>query len=152
MKLWLACLGVLALSAASARAGGSADGVKPVMTGVVNPAQARVDYMLKCQGCHRPDGTGDAHSTPSMKGFVARFLHVNGGREFLGRVPGVASTDLSDARLADVLNWTLYRFDGGNVPTNFKPYSPEELKILRQKPLRIERGETRARLVAQMGG
>lgn len=152
MKFWFACLGVLALSVAGAQAGGSTGVVSAAIPGVVNPAQARVDYMLKCQGCHRPDGTGDAHSTPSMKGSVARFLHVKGGREFLGRVPGVASVDLSDARLADVLNWTLYRFDGGNVPVDFKPYSPEELKILRQKPLRIERGETRARLVAQMGG
>lgn len=151
MKLWLACPAVLALSVAGARAGGSEGGAIPPMSGVTNPAQARVDYMLKCQGCHRPDGTGDAHSTPSMKGSVARFLHVKGGREFLGRVPGVASVDLGDARLADVLNWSLYRFDAGNIPANFRPYTAAEIKMLRQKPLRVERGEARARLVAQMG-
>ncbi|MGD9810874.1 MAG: cytochrome C [Sphingobium sp.] len=132
----------------AAAAGASAPTSVP---GVANPAQARVDYMLKCQGCHRPDGSGDAMSTPSMKGFVARFLHVQGGREFIARVPGVASTDLSDARLADVLNWAIYRFDAENVPADFRPYTPEEMGMLRQNPLRIERAETRARLIVRIG-
>ncbi|OYX93921.1 MAG: hypothetical protein B7Y74_08440, partial [Novosphingobium sp. 35-62-5] len=31
-----------------------------------DPKQARIDYMLKCQGCHRPDGGGDDRSNPPM--------------------------------------------------------------------------------------
>ena len=122
------------------------------MPGVSNPRQAHVDYMLKCQGCHRPDGNGDDVSNPPMNGKVAKFLHVPGGRAFLGRVPGVATVDLDDARLAAVLNWTLYRFDRGNLPADFKPYLPAEIGRLRKAPLRTERAAMRAALVARMPG
>lgn len=118
--------------------------------GVANAPRARIDYMLKCQGCHQPDGNGNAVNTPPLKGQVARFLSVPGGREFLGRVPGVASTDLDDQRLADVLNYTLYRFDRANVPADFKPYTAAELARLRTAPLRLERAAERARLVARL--
>lgn len=122
------------------------------MPGVSRPQQAHIDYMLKCQGCHRIDGSGDTVSNPPMNQKVARFLSVPGGRAFLGRVPGVATVDLDDARLADVLNWTLYRFDRGNLPKGFKPYTAVEIAILRSRPLRTERAAARAALVAQMPG
>lgn len=116
--------------------------------GVSDAYQARTDYQLKCQGCHRPDGGGDDHSNPPMRGIVARFLTVPGGREFIGRVPGVATVDLPDDRLANLVNWTIFRFDPAHVPQNFRPYTAEEIGRLRQNPLRLERAATRARLVA----
>ncbi|MEI6643065.1 MAG: cytochrome C [Novosphingobium sp.] len=116
--------------------------------GVRDAYQARTDYQLKCQGCHRPDGSGDDHSNPPMRGVVARFLGVPGGREFIGRVPGVATVDLPDDRLANLVNWTIYWFDREHVPAGFRPYSAEEIGRLRQNPLRLERAATRARLVA----
>lgn len=122
------------------------------MPGVIRPQQAHIDYMLKCQGCHRIDGSGDAVSNPPMNQKVGRFLSVPGGRAYLGRVPGVATVNLDDARLADVLNWTLYRFDRGNLPKGFKPYTASEIAILRNRPLRTERAAARAALVAQMPG
>lgn len=121
---------------------------EPVMRGVSNPQQARIDYMLKCQGCHRPDGSGDDHSNPPMKHIVARFLSVPGGREFLGRVPGVSTVDLDDVRLANLLNWTLYTFDPAHMPTDFRPYTAKEIGQLRRHPLRLERAPMRAQLVA----
>lgn len=120
------------------------------MPGVVNPQQAHIDYMLKCQGCHRIDGSGDEVSNPPMNGKVARFLSVQGGRQFLGQVPGVATVDLDDVRLANLLNWTLYRFDRANIPADFKPYSAEEMAHLRKTPLRTERLSTRQTLIAKM--
>lgn len=143
---WIVRLAPLAVFALLAATQGLRAGTAGV-PGVKNPAQARVDYMLKCQGCHRPDGSGDESSNPPLNHQVARFLGVPGGREFLGRVPGVATTDLPDDRLADLLNWTLYRFDAGHVPADFKPYTPEEIGRLRKVPLRLERLETRAALV-----
>ena len=122
------------------------------MPGVIRPQQAHVDYMLKCQGCHRIDGSGDAVSNPPMNQKVARFLSVPGGRAFLGRVPGVATVNLDDARLADVLNWMLYRFDRGNLPKEFKPYTASEIAVLRSRPLRTDRASARAALVVQMPG
>lgn len=122
------------------------------MPGVYDARQAHSDYKLKCQGCHRPDGSGDAISNPAMNGNVARFLAVPGGREFLGRVPGVSTVDLDDARLANLMNWTLYRFDRSNLPGDFRPYSAIEISALRKRPLRAERAAVREGLVAQMPG
>lgn len=119
----------------------------PAMRGVNDPQQARVDYMLKCQGCHRPDGSGDDRSNPPIRNVVARFLGVPGGREFLGRVPGVSTVDLDDARLANLLNWTLYTYDPAHMPADFQPYSAMEVGELRRHPLRLERADMRARLV-----
>ncbi|MDY0960171.1 cytochrome C [Sphingomonas sp. CFBP8993] len=120
------------------------------MRGVADAAQARVDYQLKCQGCHRIDGGGDDRSNPPMRDMVARFLTVPGGREFLARVPGVATVDLDDQRLANLVNWTIYTFDPQHVPKDFRPYTSVELGRLRQNPLLLERAETRARLVARL--
>jgi mono/diheme cytochrome c family protein len=142
----LLLVAVMALAASA-----SARDEPAAMSGVANPQQARIDYMLKCQGCHQPEGRGDAAHTPPLNGEVARFLHVPGGREFLARVPGVASVDLSDARLAQLLNWTLQRFDRSNMPADFQPYSPDEVAQLRRQPLRLERAATRASLIAAIG-
>lgn len=89
--------------------------------------------------------------TPPIKGEVARFLQVPGGREFLARVPGVASVDLSDERLAQLLNWTVQHFDLSNMPADFAPYSAAEISQLRRRPIRLERAATRASLVAAIG-
>lgn len=140
------------LGTAGGTGSGAAVGGEPVaMQGVVNPGQAHLDYMLKCQGCHQPEGGGDIARTPPLSGEVARFLQVPGGREFLARVPGVATVDLDDARLAQLLNWTIQRFDRANLPADFTPYSAEEIARLRRHPLRLEREQTRADLVAAMG-
>lgn len=140
---------VLALAVAmAARAGAGATHER--IPGVDNISQARIDYMLKCQGCHRPDGTGNAVNTPPLAGLVARFLSVSGGREFLARVPGVAAVDLDDRRTARVLNYSLYRFDRKDLPAGFQPYTAQEIGKLRSKPLRLERAAERARLIALM--
>ena len=72
---------------------------------------------------------------PALAGSVGRFLRVPGGREFLGRVPGVAQAPLDDAALAAVLNWILGRFGGDDVPKEFVAYTAEEVGRLRQRPL-----------------
>ena len=146
--------GLLSLGAAAVVVVGAAraESEHAPLPGVASPRQAQIDYMLKCQGCHRPDGSGDRYSNPPMNGAVAHFLKVPGGREYLGRVPGVATTDLDGVRLANLLNWTLYRFDRANVPNDFKPYDAAEIRRLRASPLRVEAARTRAQLVAKMPG
>lgn len=143
--LLLACAAVLAIAGSVQLSAGEAG-----WPGVANPQRARIDYMLKCQGCHRPDGSGDLASTPPLAGEVAKFLAIPAGRAFLGRVPGVASVDLSDERLAEVLNYTLYRFDAAHVPAGFTPYTAAEVAALRKAPLRLDRAEMRARLIARL--
>ncbi|WP_411339421.1 cytochrome C [Sphingopyxis sp. J-6] len=119
------------------------------MPGVANPARARQNWILTCQGCHRADATGTPQTTPTMAGFVAQFLQVPGGREYLAQVPGVATAALSDDALAEVLNWSLLRFDPAHVPGDFTPYTPAEVGRLRLQPLRTEAAAVRAGMVAR---
>lgn len=106
------------------------------IAGVANGDRARINYMLNCQGCHGPEGSGMTDGTvPNMSGFVGRFLQVPGGREFLVRVPGSANAALNDAALAEVLNWILGTMSAGELPAAFVPYSADEVGALRKSPL-----------------
>jgi cytochrome c553 len=121
------------------------DGTAPA--GVENAQRAWQHWTLNCQGCHRPDGTGTDQTAPSLAGTVARFLSVTGGREYLSRVPGVAASALSDADLAEVMNWMLWRFDREHLPADFQPYTAAEIGQLRTRPLRLEASQIRAALL-----
>lgn len=111
-----------------------------------------VNYQLQCAGCHLGDGTGSkANDTPRMKDFVGNFLKVEGGREFLVRVPGMSQSALNDAQLADLLNW-LMREDGmagKSMPARYVPYSAEEVARLRKVNM-LNLPGTRAELIARM--
>ena len=120
-----------------------------VPVGVDNAQRAWQHWALNCQGCHRPDGTGSAGTAPSLAGTVARFLSVPGGREYLGRVPGVATSPLSNADLSEVMNWMLWRFDKEHLPVNFQPYTAAEIGQLRGAPLRLEASQMRAELLTK---
>ena len=113
------------------------------------PTAVQQNWILNCQGCHRPDATGSSHTTPVMTGELGKFLSVRGGREYLVRVPGVASSPLSDAELADLLNWTLKTYDAKHLPAHFIPYNATEIARLRQKPYRLDIAKIRNQLIAQ---
>ncbi len=120
------------------------------MAGVENPARARVNYMLNCQGCHGPTGAGLADGTvPDMSGYLARYLHVEGGREFLVQVPGSANAGISAEALAEVLNWMLSTMDAEHLPSDFAPYRAEEVEALRLHPLQ-DVVTTRAALLTRL--
>ena len=89
------------------------------------------DYMLKCMGCHGPAGAAVTGKVPPLKDHVARFLSVEGGREFLVQVPGARQTPLNDKAVADLLNWLVVHFDAAHVPADFVPYAEVEVKALR---------------------
>ena len=103
--------------------------------GVQNDARAKMNWLLSCQGCHQQDASGSAGGAPSMVGEVARFLSVEGGREYLTRVPGVANAGVSDEQLAELLNWTLATFDREHLPAEFAPFTAEEISAGRARPL-----------------
>ncbi len=105
-----------------------------VATGA-NEVLARQNYILNCQGCHLPDGSGSKGNVPKMNDFVGYFLHVPGGREFIVQVPGAASAPISDRELADVMNWMLLNFSRNELPDPFVPYDAEEIGKLREEPL-----------------
>jgi mono/diheme cytochrome c family protein len=117
--------------------------------GVTNPQRAWQNWTLNCQGCHRPDGAGSDGTAPPLAGTVSKFLTVPGGREYLGRVPGVATSPLENADLADLMNWMFWRFDKEHLPANFVPFTAEELGRWRSQPLRLEAAQMRSDLFKQ---
>ena len=138
-----------ALAAAASVASAGTPGTSR-WSGVPDQVRSEENYMLQCRGCHRPDGGGTMDTTPPLAGSLAGFLKVPGGREYLAQVPGIATAPLSDAEVAELLNWTLYRFDGANVPADFVPYGQAEVARLRRMPLRVEARQVRARLVNEI--
>ena len=112
------------------------------------PAEA--DYMLNCQGCHLPNGSGfPARQVPDLRNQMGRFLSVPGGREFLVQVPGSAQTALNDADLAHLLNWMLLRFSAAQLPADFQPYTAAEIGALRRQPL-AQVSEVRSELLERI--
>lgn len=87
-------------------------------------------------------------AVPTMKGFVANFLTVPGGREYLARVPGVANSTLSDEDLAALMNWLIPEM-GPHLTTEFKPYTSQEIRKLRRMRLQ-DVNSARAALVDEM--
>lgn len=115
--------------------------------GVPNPQRAWQNWTLNCQGCHRPDGSGSEGTAPSLAGIVSKFLNVPGGRDYLGRVPGVATSPLGNADLAELMNWMFWRFDKEHMPTDYVPFTAEEVGRLRTSPLRLEANQMRVDLL-----
>ena len=102
--------------------------------GELNPQRAQFHYQMSCQGCHAPDGSG-ANAVPRLRDQVGYFLATEAGREYLVRVPGSATSALSDADLAEVLNWIMQQFAGASAVANFEAYTPQEVGSLRRHPL-----------------
>lgn len=117
--------------------------------GVVSAQRAKMNWMLNCQGCHKSDATGAEGGVPAMAHEVARFLSVDGGREFLTRVPGVTNAGLDNAQLAELLNWTLATFDSEHVPADFEPFTSEEIAAGRAHPLVSDAARMREALIGK---
>ena len=96
---------------------------------------------------HGDEFAGGRRQSTTGLATVARFLSVPGGREYLGRVPGVATSPLSNADLSELMNWMLWRFDKEHIPANFQPYVAAEIGQLRSAPLRLEASLLRAALL-----
>jgi hypothetical protein len=96
------------------------------------------DYMLQCQGCHQPDGSGSSGSVPDMRDTIGLFLGVPGGREFLVGVPGSAQSPLSNAELAEVLNWMIVAFGPREVAARFTPFTADEVALTRRPLADVE--------------
>ena len=72
---------------------------------------------------------------PALRGEMAKFLAVEGGREFLVQVPGSAQSPLTDQELADTLNWMLAQFGPADIARQHPPYTAAEVAGLRGEPL-----------------
>jgi cytochrome c553 len=142
-------VGATAVVSSPAPAPAPAPAAASTPAGVTNVQLAWQNWVLNCQGCHRLDGSGSDATAPSLAGTVAKFLWVPGGREYLARVPGVATSPLSDADLAEVMNWMLWRYDREHLPSDFRPFTAAEIGPLRSRPLRLEAAGMRRDLLSK---
>src|SRR5258705_7250976 len=78
-----------------------------------------VNYMLQCMGCHTPDGSGAAGRVPSIRSTLLPFSAVVAGRQFLVQVPGASQSTLSNAELAELINWMIENLSNGPGPLVF---------------------------------
>ena len=106
--------------------------------------------MLNCQGCHGAEGKVAAIDTPVLNNNVATFLSVDGGREYLTSVPGVVNAPIKDADKAELLTWIINKFDPEHKPTDFKPFTEEEVTRGRLNPLLIQAPFRRIELLKKM--
>ena len=93
---------------------------------------AETNYVLRCTGCHDSDGTGlPAMGIPNFVDEVGVFAGLHEGRAYLLHVPGVIGSSLSDSETADVLNYIMTKWAGESLPSDYVPFSSEEVKELK---------------------
>jgi mono/diheme cytochrome c family protein len=112
-------------------------------------ARARQGWVLNCMGCHTADGSGIPGKVPALRESLGHFVGMPEGREFVMRVPGASNSALSDADLANVLNWVLATMNASSRPAEFRPYTAEEIASHR-RPALTDVAKTRARLVRKL--
>lgn len=98
-----------------------------LLAAVNSSADARVDYLLHCSGCHLPDGSGVPPDIPSLRGDPGKIAALPQGRDYLIRVPGVSHALLDNADLAEVINYMLTEFNRDLLPANFKRFTETEV-------------------------
>jgi mono/diheme cytochrome c family protein len=104
-------------------------------TAAASNCTPKVNYTLHCQGCHLVDGSGTEGKVPALKNEVGRFVNVKGGRDYLIQVPGTSQSPMSDAEIAEVLNWILKNFSADQLPDDFVPFTTQEVSNVRLEPL-----------------
>jgi cytochrome c2/mono/diheme cytochrome c family protein len=93
------------------------------------------NFRLNCSGCHLEDGSGKAGLVPALAGSIGTVFSVAGGREYIGRIPGVTNSFMNDEELSEVLNWMLQKFDPQHLPSDFRPYTAAEVGRLRKETM-----------------
>jgi cytochrome c553 len=113
-------------------------------SGALEPA---LNYMLNCMGCHTADGHGSPGKVPSLRDTLGPLAADPEGRRYLVEVPGVAQSQLSDAALAELLNWMLRNLP--MEPARFAQFDASEVAHYRaQRLTRV--AATRAQLLARI--
>ena len=112
-------------------------------------ARARQDWVLNCMGCHTARGSGIPGTVPTLRGSLGHVVSLPDGRQFVMSVPGASNSALSDAELANVLNWLLATMNEQSRPASFKPYTAEEVAAHR-RPALTDVARTRLKLVREL--
>ena len=97
--------------------------------------RAQLNYVLNCMGCHGADGGGIPGRIPAFAHSIGLFMRSSEGRDYLMHVPGASNSVLTDAELADVLNWLLIRFGADELPASVEWFTEEDLRRGRRPAL-----------------
>ena len=78
----------------------------------------RENYILRCAGCHGMDGTGSQiGGVPTFHdGAITTLANDDEARTYLMHVPGVVGASLSNAEIAEVMNWVNSHWGTGPAP------------------------------------
>jgi hypothetical protein len=112
--------------------------------------EPQVNYMLQCMGCHAPDGQGEPGHVPSVQASLLPFAKLTAGRSYLVQVPGAAQSTLSDAELAQLLNWMISNLSA-TKSDRFSRFTAAEVAKYRRTPL-VDVTAAREALLKQMNG
>jgi mono/diheme cytochrome c family protein len=116
---------------------------KPSAPPAPQPSQV---FEQRCIICHQPNAQGVAGLYPPLADSIGNYVRVKDGRTYLvhvllnglggpvvvkgvtynGLMPQFAS--LSDDDIAAALNEVLTRFNAAELPKNFQPITPDEVK------------------------
>ena len=95
-------------------------------------------FILRCGGCHGTTGNSPPESVPVLSGLAGWFLCSPEGRDYIARLPNVTRVPLSDADLADVLNFVAFDLGRGTAPLDAEPFTEAEIARQRSRPLGAE--------------
>ncbi len=110
---------------------GTALSAVPLMAG---GNKARADYILHCSGCHGMSGKGTvAGGIPAFPGSIGHIAGYENGRDYILQVPGVTTTGMDDAAIAEVLNYILEEWSEGIDAPKFTAH---EVTRRRARPAR----------------
>jgi len=90
-------------------------------------ASPHEDYMLQCMGCHGASAEGVPGKVPPLAHTLIQFMRSPAGRSYVLRVPGASNSMLSDAQLAEVLNWIATRFGAEPLPPSTPAFTAQEV-------------------------
>jgi cytochrome c553 len=112
--------------------------------------EPQINYALQCMGCHTPDGAGVQDRVPSIRDTLVPFAGIADGRRYLVQVPGSSQSTLSNAELAELLNWMIRNLSGVTPPSTLAPFTEQEVQEYRTQTLSQVRA-TRERLLKIVG-
>lgn len=109
---------LLAVAAAPGHAGNTA-------------SSPRSNYVLHCSGCHGMKGLGTVEGgIPAFPGSVGHIVGTETGRTYVMHVPGVTGNSMSDAQIAEVMNYILDEWSEGGAH-----FTAEEVARRRSIPI-----------------
>lgn len=113
---------------------------------LAGPAQ---DYVLNCMGCHGASAEGVPGKVPALARTLVQFMRLPAGRSYVLRVPGASNSMLSDAQLAEVLNWVAAHFGAAQLPASAPLFTAQEVAAQRRTPM-VSVQATRSQVVKDL--